>query len=53
LLSDARAKYGRRVAQPLRVRTAANQECALDFLHDAVESGFSTSNAISRSDVVA
>ena len=53
LLSDDRAKYGRRVGQPSRVRTAANQECALDFVHDAVESGFSTSDAIGRSDVVA
>ena len=28
-----------RVGQPLRVWTAANQEWALDFVHDAVESG--------------
>ena len=53
LLSDARAKYGRRVGQLLRVWTAANQEWAVDFVHDAVESGFSTSDAISRSEVVA
>jgi hypothetical protein len=37
----------------LRLCTAANQEWALDFVHDALESGFSTSNAVSRSDVVA
>ena len=28
-----------RVGQPLRIWTAANQEWALDFVHDAVESG--------------
>ena len=32
-------KHCVRVGQPLRVWTAANQEWALDFVHDAVESG--------------
>jgi putative transposase len=32
-------KHCVRTGQPLRARTAANQEWALDFVHDAVESG--------------
>jgi len=32
-------KHCVRIGQPLRVCTAANQEWALDFVHDAVESG--------------
>ncbi len=32
-------KHCVRVGQPLQVRTAANQEWALDFVHDAVECG--------------
>ena len=34
-----RRKHCIRVGQPLVQRTAANQEWALDFLHDAVECG--------------
>lgn len=34
-----RRKHCVRVGQPLRVRTAANQEWALDFAHDAVDCG--------------
>ena len=32
-------KHCVRVGQPLQDRTAANQECALDFVHDAVDCG--------------
>jgi putative transposase len=38
-LRRKKRKHCVRVGQPLRVRTAANQEWALDFVHDAVESG--------------
>ncbi len=38
-LRRKKRKHCVRVGQPLRVWTAANQEWALDFVHDAVESG--------------
>ena len=38
-LRRKKSKHCVRVGQPLRVWTAANQEWALDFVHDAVESG--------------
>jgi len=38
-LRRKKRKHCARVGQPLRIRTAANQECALDFAHDAVASG--------------
>jgi putative transposase len=38
-LRRKKRKHCERVGQPLRVRTAANQEWALDFAHDAVASG--------------
>jgi putative transposase len=38
-LRRKKRKHCVRVGQPLQMRTAANQEWALDFVHDAVESG--------------
>ena len=38
-LRRKKRKHCARVGQPLRAWTAANQEWALDFVHDAVESG--------------
>ena len=38
-LRRKKRKHCVRMGQPLQVRTAANQEWALDFVHDAVESG--------------
>jgi putative transposase len=38
-LRRKKRKHCVRVGQPLQVRTAANQEWALDFMHDAVECG--------------
>ena len=38
-LRQKKRKHCVRAGQPLRVCTAANQEWALDFAHDAVESG--------------
>jgi len=38
-LRRKKRKHCVRVGQPLRIRTAANQEWALDFAHDAVASG--------------
>jgi putative transposase len=38
-LRRKKRKHCVRVGQPLRAWTAANQEWALDFVHDAVESG--------------
>jgi len=38
-LRRKKRKYCVRIGQPLRVWTAANQEWALDFVHDAVECG--------------
>jgi len=39
MIRRKKRKHCARVGQPLRVWTAANQEWALDFLHDAVECG--------------
>ncbi|MGA9786782.1 MAG: IS3 family transposase [Candidatus Sulfotelmatobacter sp.] len=39
MIRRKKRKHYARVGQPLRVWTAANQEWALDFLHDAVECG--------------
>ena len=39
IIRRKKRKHCARVGQPLRVWTAANQEWALDFLHDAVECG--------------
>lgn len=39
MIRRKKRKHCLRVGQPLRVWTAANQEWALDFLHDAVECG--------------
>jgi len=39
MIRRKKRKHCVRVGTPLRVRTAANQEWALDFLHDAVECG--------------
>jgi putative transposase len=38
-LRRKKRKHCMRVGTPLKARTAANQEWALDFVHDAVESG--------------
>ena len=38
-LRRKKRKHCARVGQPLLARTAANQEWALDFVHDAVECG--------------
>src|SRR6266852_4913332 len=39
MIRRKKRKHCARVGQPLRAWTAANQEWALDFVHDAVESG--------------
>ena len=39
MIRRKKRKHCERVGQPLRTWTAANQEWALDFLHDAVECG--------------
>src|ERR1700678_986572 len=39
MIRRKKRKHCVRVGQPLRAWTTANQEWALDFLHDAVESG--------------
>ena len=39
MIRRKKRKHCLRVGQPLRAWTAANQEWALDFLHDAVECG--------------
>src|SRR6202021_3651083 len=39
MIGRKKRKHCVRVGQPLLARTAANQEWALDFLHDAVECG--------------
>ena len=39
MIRRKKRKHCARVGQPLRIWTAANQEWALDFLHDAVEYG--------------
>ena len=39
MIRRKKRKHCARVGQPLRVWTAANQEWALDFVHDAVECG--------------
>jgi len=39
MIQRKKRKHCVRAGTPLQARTAANQEWALDFLHDAVESG--------------
>jgi putative transposase len=39
MIRRKKRKHCVREGKPLLVRTSANQECALDFLHDAVECG--------------
>ena len=39
MLRRKKRKHCEREGKPLQARTAANQEWALDFIHDAVEYG--------------